>query len=111
MEGLKTVVEPTIKSLKAAISTYEMQGGSANIFVNDDGILGGLDQSEVESRKKFYKKNYIGWVARPAHNPVGTKEKPRFLRKGRFKKVSRWSIRIILHNCMLVLTATVRLQT
>ena len=35
--GLHTVIEPTVRSLKQAISTYELQGGSANIFVNDDG--------------------------------------------------------------------------
>ena len=36
-EGLRTVIEPTVRSLKQAISTYELQGGSANIFINDDG--------------------------------------------------------------------------
>lgn len=90
-EGLEAVVEPTILSLKAAISTYEMQGGSANIFVNDDGMLAGLSQESIESRKRFYKKNNIGWVARPAHNPDGAGGLPKFLRKGRFKKVSRLS--------------------
>jgi hypothetical protein len=34
-EGLPAVIRPTVLSLKAAISTYELQGGSANIFVND----------------------------------------------------------------------------
>jgi hypothetical protein len=34
-EGLYTVIKPTIMSVKAAISTYELQGGTANIFVND----------------------------------------------------------------------------
>lgn len=37
-EGFYCVIDPTIKSLKAAISTYEMQGGRANIFINDDGM-------------------------------------------------------------------------
>lgn len=36
-EGLKGVIEPTIRSVKRAISTYELQGGTANILVNDDG--------------------------------------------------------------------------
>ena len=36
-EGLRNVIEPTVRSIKDAISTYELQGGSANIFVNDDG--------------------------------------------------------------------------
>jgi hypothetical protein len=34
-EGLAAVIRPTVLSLKAAISTYELQGGTANIFVND----------------------------------------------------------------------------
>lgn len=36
-ESLKAVIEPTIHSIKRAIATYELQGGTANIFVNDDG--------------------------------------------------------------------------
>lgn len=36
-EGLRGVIEPTVRSIKQAISTYEMQGGTANIFINDDG--------------------------------------------------------------------------
>lgn len=36
-EGLRGVIEPTVRSIKQAISTYELQGGTANIFVNDDG--------------------------------------------------------------------------
>jgi hypothetical protein len=86
-EGLEAVVEPTIRSLKAAISTYEMQGGSANIFVNDDGILAKLSKKEIESRKRFYKKHNIGWVGRPAQNTDPTDGSPMFLRRGRFKKV------------------------
>jgi hypothetical protein len=37
-EGLTSVIAPTVRSLKQAMSTYEMQGGSANIFMNDDGM-------------------------------------------------------------------------
>ncbi|CZT49585.1 uncharacterized protein RSE6_10455 [Rhynchosporium secalis] len=95
-ESLETVVEPTILSLKAAISTYEMQGGSANIFVNDDGMLAGLSKSEINDRKKFYKKNNIGWVARPAHNPVAMTGQPKFLRRGRFKKASNMNFALML---------------
>lgn len=36
-EGLEGVIKPTVQSVKKAISTYELQGGTANIFVNDDG--------------------------------------------------------------------------
>ena len=31
-EGLWSVIDPTMVSLRAAISTYEMQGGTANVF-------------------------------------------------------------------------------
>jgi hypothetical protein len=34
-EGLAAVIRPTVLSVKAAISTYELQGGTANIFIND----------------------------------------------------------------------------
>jgi hypothetical protein len=34
-EGLNGVIRPTVMSIKQAISTYELQGGTANIFVND----------------------------------------------------------------------------
>lgn len=37
-ESLAGVIRPTVTSLKAAISQYELQGGTANIFVNDDGL-------------------------------------------------------------------------
>ena len=37
-EGLWAVIDPTVKSIKAAMSTYEMQGGTCNIFINDDGM-------------------------------------------------------------------------
>lgn len=36
-EGLQGVIKPTVQSIKRAIATYELQGGTANIFVNDDG--------------------------------------------------------------------------
>jgi hypothetical protein len=36
-EGLHAVIKPTIQSVKKAIATYELQGGTANIFINDDG--------------------------------------------------------------------------
>lgn len=106
-ESLETVVGPTIMSLKAAISTYEMQGGSASIFVNDDGMLAGLTKVEIDNRKKFYKKNNIGWVARPAHNPVALTGQSKFLRRGRFKKVGR-NNSVWLHT---LLTVSFRLQT
>jgi hypothetical protein len=87
-EGLEAVIEPTIKSLKAAIATYEMQGGSASIFINDDGMQTEKDPLAIQMRKDFYKANNIGWVARPIHSPNADDPEKRFVRRGRFKKVS-----------------------
>ena len=80
-ESLEEVIQPTVVSIKKAISTYELQGGSANIFVNDDGLQL-LSEEERETRIEFYADNNIGWVARPGHNVNG------FVRKGKFKKAS-----------------------
>lgn len=87
-EGLQAVIHPTIVSIKKAISTYELQGGTANIFVNDDGMQL-LSQEEAEARRTFYEDNNIGWVARPKHMPKGDDEgKNVFVRAGKFKKAS-----------------------
>lgn len=83
-EGTTAVIRPTVMSVKTAISTYEMQGGTANIFVNDDGMQL-LSENEAQERRDFYEEHQIGWVARPRHDPYG--ERP-FLRRGKFKKAS-----------------------
>jgi len=85
-EGLAAVIEPTIHSIKAAISTYEMQGGSANVFINDDGMQL-IPEEEARARQDFYEEHNIGWVARPGHDPEGKKGEP-FTRRGKFKKAS-----------------------
>jgi hypothetical protein len=79
-EGLSSVIAPTVKSIKQAISTYELQGGSANMFINDDGLQI-IDEEERRARIEFYADHSIGWVARPKHGD-------NFVRKGKFKKVS-----------------------
>lgn len=76
-----SVIGPTVRSIKQAITTYELQGGTANIFINDDGLQL-LDEEERLARIEFYNDNNIGWTARPGHNSDG------FIRKGKFKKVS-----------------------
>ncbi|CAN9155240.1 unnamed protein product [Alternaria alternata] len=86
-EGLHTVIEPTVRSLKQAISTYELQGGSANIFVNDDGMQL-LGAEEAQERQEFYDEHGIGWVARPRHDPKGGHGAKPFVRPGKFKKAS-----------------------
>jgi hypothetical protein len=45
-EGLTSVIAPTVKSIKQAISTYELQGGSANMLINDDGLQI-IDEEEI----------------------------------------------------------------
>ncbi|PHH74648.1 hypothetical protein CDD82_4832 [Ophiocordyceps australis] len=82
-EGMESVIIPTVRSLQAAVSYYESHGGSANIFVNDDGLRAGLSDQDIEKRREFYHDNKIGWVSRPKHN--GDEG---FVRKGKFKKAS-----------------------
>ena len=38
MEPLESVIIPTVQSLEQAIQTYEWQGGTASIFICDDGL-------------------------------------------------------------------------
>ncbi|KAM7184739.1 glucans biosynthesis glucosyltransferase H [Rhypophila sp. PSN 637] len=98
-EGLSAVIKPTVMSLKAAISTYEMQGGSANIFVNDDGMQL-ISDEDAQARRDFYDEHNIGWVARPAHNPRPDTEKgeKKFLRRGKFKKASNMNYALHVSN-------------
>lgn len=86
-EGLKAVIEPTVMSIKAAISTYEMQGGTANIFINDDGMQL-ISEEDAKARQDFYDEHNIGWVSRPKHNPKPQDGDEIFLRRGKFKKAS-----------------------
>ncbi|RYP90909.1 hypothetical protein DL770_002986 [Monosporascus sp. CRB-9-2] len=88
-EGLNAVIAPTVRSLKQAISTYELQGGSANIFVNDDGLQL-LSEEERQARIDFYADHSIGWVARPRHGENG------FLRRGKFKKASNMNFALMI---------------
>ncbi|KAK5164919.1 uncharacterized protein LTR77_009584 [Saxophila tyrrhenica] len=86
-ESLKAVIAPTVVSIKAAISTYEMQGGTANIFVNEDGMQV-VSKEEREARQEFYDEHNIGWVARPKENKKPKEGEELYLRRGKFKKAS-----------------------
>ncbi|KAJ0122982.1 hypothetical protein J7T55_011443 [Diaporthe amygdali] len=92
-EGLNAVIMPTVRSVKAAMTTYELQGGSANLFVNDDGLQL-LDEQERQARIQFYSENGIGWTARPRHGDNG------FQRRGKFKKASNMNYALML-SCRL----------
>lgn len=86
-KGLDAVIAPTIESLKTAISTYEMQGGTANIFINDDG-MDLISPEDAQARRDFYEDHNIGWVARPKQVEKPDKNGRAFLRRGKFKKAS-----------------------
>lgn len=80
-EGLKGVIIPTINSVLPAIAHYERLGGTASVFVCEDGMQA-VKPEIAEMRRKFYRANNIGWVSRPPHNKDG------FVRAGKFKKAS-----------------------
>jgi hypothetical protein len=88
-EGLQGVIIPTVKSIRQAMSTYELQGGSANMFINDDGLQL-LPDEERRARIDFYADNSIGWVARPRHGEGG------FQRRGKFKKASNMNYALMV---------------
>ncbi|KAH8592780.1 glycosyl transferase family group 2-domain-containing protein [Bisporella sp. PMI_857] len=96
-EGLDFVIEPTIKSIQKAISTYELQGGTASILVSEDG-LNLIPENERKARMEFYEENNIAYVARPAHNPDGSKGMTRYERKGKFKKASNMNYTLNFSN-------------
>lgn len=89
-EGMESVIIPTVKSLQAAISFYESRGGTASIFINDDGMRAGMSDEEAQARREFYHDNNIGWVARPKHGEDG------FERRGKFKKASNMNFALNL---------------
>ncbi|KAI0439105.1 glycosyl transferase family group 2-domain-containing protein [Xylaria telfairii] len=96
-EGLKAVITPTVQSLKQCISTYELQGGSANIFVNDDGMQL-ISAEEAQARREFYDENNIGWVSRPKHDPNPENGERPFQRRGKFKKASNMNYALMVSN-------------
>lgn len=96
-EGLDAVIQPTVTSVKAAISTYEMQGGTANIFVNDDGLQL-IGTADALDRIEFYDEHKIGWVARPAHKALVGEGRGPFLRRGKFKKASNMNYALNISN-------------
>ncbi|KAK9366566.1 glycosyl transferase family group 2-domain-containing protein [Lipomyces kononenkoae] len=90
-ESLDGVIAPTMESLLVAVATYELQGGTANIFVNDDGLQL-ISEDEAAARRRYYDDHLIGYVARPPHGQKG------FVRKGRFKKASNMNYCLHVSN-------------
>ena len=93
-EDLEATIAPTVRSIKAAISTYELQGGSANMLINDDGIQA-LDEEAKQARIQFYADHQVGWTARPNHNAILQNGKT-FIKKGKFKKASNMNYGLML---------------
>lgn len=91
-ESLEGVVKPTVASLQAAISYYESRGGTARIFMNDDGMASRSDEDN-EKFLEFYRNNNIGWVSRPKHN-----DDEGFVRRGKFKKASNMNFALNVSN-------------
>lgn len=50
-------------SVMAAVQYYEDQGGSASVFINDDGMQC-IQPELAEARKQYYRDNGIGYTAR-----------------------------------------------
>ncbi|KAI0313170.1 glycosyl transferase family group 2-domain-containing protein, partial [Amylostereum chailletii] len=83
-EGLDNVLAPSFASLKKAMQTYARQGGTSNIFVNDDGLRL-LSEEDRAIRLAYYETHGIGW---------------KFERAGRFKKASNMNYALTLSRKM-----------
>ena len=85
------------------MQTYARQGGTCNIFINDDGMQL-LSPGDRDARIAYYADHGIGWVARQKHDPADGG----FKRAGRFKKASnmnyalRLSLKLEKHLAALV---------
>lgn len=97
-ESIDTVIAPTIRSLRAAIRTYELQGGTASIIVSDDGMKL-LNSEQKRHRKQYYDENDVTWVARPANGHDD------YIRRGRFKKASNLNF-----TCQIAIDIEARIQ-
>ncbi|KAL5351998.1 hypothetical protein ACLOAV_003862 [Pseudogymnoascus australis] len=81
-EGLKGVIVPTIISLMAAIQHYEEQGGTASVFVNDDGMQV-VEQEVAKARSQYYREHGIGYTARLPNRKLGPKKGGSWFRKSK----------------------------
>lgn len=113
-------------SVLQAIEYYERQGGTASIFVNDDGMQA-IEPELAEARKQYYAENNIGYCSRlpnkkspakkswswlpkkasPVKNDAANAEvsKPQelanrigFVRQGKFKKASNMNYALEFSN-------------
>lgn len=95
-ESLVGVLAPTIESVHHAIKTYELQGGTANLLICEDGLQV-VDDDEAAERVDYYERNSCAYVARHPSN-----------RAGRFKKSSNMNVTLELSLRVEVLLAEQR---
>lgn len=62
-------------SVLAAVQYYEEQGGTASVFINDDGMQC-IQPELAEARRQYYRENGIGYTAR-LPNKKGSQKKKR----------------------------------
>jgi len=67
-------------SVLQAIEYYERQGGTASIFVNDDGMQA-IEPELAEARKQYYAENSIGYCARLPNRKLPPKKSWSWFRK------------------------------
>ena len=74
-EDFSKVIEPTIHNVIECIKAYERYGGTAQLFINDDGY-NVLDPIEKMKRSNFYNnERRIKWIARPLNGRLGSFKK------------------------------------
>ncbi|OOQ81930.1 hypothetical protein PEBR_40995 [Penicillium brasilianum] len=73
-EGLKGVIVPTMMSVLAAVQYYEEQGGTASVFINDDGMQC-IQPELAEARKQYYREHGIGYTARLPNRKSSSKKR------------------------------------
>ncbi|KAM0227015.1 hypothetical protein ACHAPO_011899 [Fusarium lateritium] len=127
-EGLRGVIVPTMVSVMAAIQHYENQGGTASVYINDDGMQC-IQPELAAARKQYYRENGIGYCARlpnkkspkgkggfslfkrsppvdpevdnqdeSSMSPQGRANALGFVRKGKFKKASNMNYCLAFSN-------------
>ncbi|KAG7092057.1 hypothetical protein E1B28_008438 [Marasmius oreades] len=89
-ESLDLVLKPSVASLKAAMRTYALQGGTSSLLMFDDGLRAtGMTAADRNERIKFYREEDIGWCARPREGcpaDTDTNDQPTDVEKGLFRR-------------------------
>lgn len=104
-------------SVMAAIQHYEEKGGTASVFINDDGMQC-IHPELAEARQQYYRENDIGYTARLPNRKIVKKKSTAskegeekvpltpqdmanhlgFERKGKFKKASNMNYGLAFSN-------------